>query len=419
MAQANPGDKGNAATEVLEEKAGGGGGGFKLNAEAPEFVPRSHAAPVSTGFFHPWYGFMGSNASDWFRLMGQEPLRLFSDGVEYQLSNANLLANDSLMKLMSKDPEGFVPISAVTSLKKIKSLGSGHRMLATALRASTKLVVSEDGNRVKRKQAFTERDKEELQSRTVVVENLPEDHSRKNLEKIFGVVGSIKNIRICHPQDPNTAKSSKGDFLISNKLHALVEYETADQAEKAAERLNDERNWRKGLRVRPMLRRSPRSVIRGRKADYDPFGANSDDEEPQLSEPSGSSQPVGQTVELIEENASVGRKGWAGRGRGKPRGGGTQAHNGRGLLSPSPHAGALLAQSAAPGKQPPRSPRLAAADGARGILSPSPQPAGAVQPEAAQVSCKQSPRGPRMPDGTRGFAMGRGKPVGAAACTAP
>jgi hypothetical protein len=28
-----------------------------------------------------------------------------------------------------------------------------------------------------------------MQSRTVVAENLPEDHSHQNLEKIFGVVG--------------------------------------------------------------------------------------------------------------------------------------------------------------------------------------------------------------------------------------
>lgn len=80
-------------------------------------------------------------------------------------------------------------------------------------------VLSEDGKKIKRKQLFTERDKEELQvsngkyilhyfffismqfigifvfffssskSRTVVVENLPEDYSRQNLEKIFSVAG--------------------------------------------------------------------------------------------------------------------------------------------------------------------------------------------------------------------------------------
>lgn len=77
-------------------------------------------------------------------------------------------------------------------------------------------VVSEDGKKVKRTSQFTDRDREELQvnlnitkaslyllstiyeflllftvlqGRTVVAENLPDDHSYQNLEKIFGVVG--------------------------------------------------------------------------------------------------------------------------------------------------------------------------------------------------------------------------------------
>ncbi|KAJ6836594.1 putative la-related protein 6B [Iris pallida] len=33
-------------------------------------------------------------------------------------------------------------------------------------------------------------------------------------------------------------------------FHAFVEYETVEDAEKAVVELNDERNWRSGLRVR-------------------------------------------------------------------------------------------------------------------------------------------------------------------------
>lgn len=82
-------------------------------------------------------------------------------------------------------------------------------------------VVSVDGKKVKRKHPFTEKEKEDLQvkqrygifvlmdylkissdcsimqsafllflqSRTVVAENLPDDHSHQNLQKIFSVVG--------------------------------------------------------------------------------------------------------------------------------------------------------------------------------------------------------------------------------------
>ncbi|RRT58487.1 hypothetical protein B296_00046575 [Ensete ventricosum] len=114
-------------------------------------------------------------------------------------SDTNLVANDFLMKIMNKDPEGFVPMSVVASWKKIKSLGANHHMLIKALRTSTKLVsslpafsmltpprlmttttasaimfaiehshsalqaLSDDCKKIRRKQLFTERDKEELQ----------------------------------------------------------------------------------------------------------------------------------------------------------------------------------------------------------------------------------------------------------------
>ncbi|KAJ0974995.1 hypothetical protein J5N97_016960 [Dioscorea zingiberensis] len=123
-------------------------------------------------------------------------------------------------------------------LEKIKSLGINHQMLIKALRTSTKLIVSDDGKKVRCRRLFTESDKEELQSCTDIVENLPEDYTRQSLEKMFSNVGSVKNVRICNPQDPNTARSSKSDMLISNKV----------------EKLNDERNLRKGLHVRAMLR---------------------------------------------------------------------------------------------------------------------------------------------------------------------
>ncbi|CAL9077226.1 unnamed protein product [Musa acuminata var. zebrina] len=371
---------------------------FKFNVHAPEFVPRSQlqAAPaLSAGCFCPYLQFFGNGGGgaalgpEWFYFTEQEPVHFMPDfhgkiaghsksnsdmiqkivkQVEYQFSDTNLVANDFLMKIMNKDPEGYVPMSVVASWKKIKCLGANNHMLAKALRTSTKLVLSEDGKKIKRKQVFTERDKEELQSRTVVVENLPEDYSRQNLEKMFSVVGSVKNIRICHPQEPNSARSTKSDLLISNKLHALVEYETTEQAEKAVEKLNDERNWRKGLRVRTMLRCSPKSVIRGNH-----FELYSEDDQSPSSQTLGSPRIEQLLDHNNEDNQSGPRKAW-GRGRVKPHG----------LLAPNLSG--------------------------RGLLTQAPQIGGALG-HGGEASSKQTPQGPRMPDGTRGFTMGRGKPL--------
>ncbi|RLN42658.1 la-related protein 6C-like [Panicum miliaceum] len=200
--------------------------------------------------------------------------------VEYQFSDTNLVANDFLTKIMSKDPEGYVPLSVISSWKKIKAMGVTNQLLVRALRTSEKLVVSDDGRRARRAQPFTERHKEELQSRMVIAENLPDDSTRNSLEKIFGVIGSVKNIRICHPQEPSSSRSSKPDanpLLVSNKLHALIEYETSQQAEKA---LNDGRNWRKDLRVRAVLRRPAKTATRLKRPELDHLAASDEESSP-------------------------------------------------------------------------------------------------------------------------------------------
>ncbi|KAD4179209.1 hypothetical protein E3N88_27800 [Mikania micrantha] len=379
MAQAHPEEKlqekrEKDASKKDEKRDISNSNSFKFNAHAPEFVPSSHTQIPVSGYFYPCFNYVGvggNDVSDWVYVGGGDQ----DQQVEYQFSGLSLLANESLVKHISKDPEGYVPISVIASMKKIKSCISNNLLLAQALCSSSKLVVSTDGKKVRRKYPFTEKDKEELQSRTVVAENLPEDHSHQNLEKIFNVVRSVKSIRICHPQEPNSSRS-RGDYVFSNKLHALVEYETSDMAEKAVEKLNDERNWRKGLRVRLLLRRSPKSVLKSRKSEFDGLLDDDIDEAYDLPEESSPSNAIELAVDNNAEEGS--RKGWArGRGKSKIR---TSSHNGR------------------------------------GVLSQSPQSSGSTHSETTP-SPKLSPKGPRMPDGTRGFTMGRGKPMSPLALT--
>ncbi|GMY05958.1 la-related protein 6C [Fagus crenata] len=398
MAQAQPEPEDKIQEKDMNMKETSSVVPFKFNAQAPEFVPRSQTQVPISGYYYPCFHLVGGSGggSDWLYVGDQDPAHLISNPnvvlpnrsnsktihindlhqkiikqVEFQFSNISLLAYDALLRHINKDPEGYVPISVIASTKKIKSLVTNNPVLVQALRSSSRLVVSDDGKKVRRKDPFTEKAKEELQSRVVVAENLPEDHSHQNLEKIFGVVGSVKSIRICHPQEPNSSRP-RGDFPISNKLHALVEYETTEIAERAVEKLNDERNWRKGLRVKSLLRRSPKSVLKSRKSHFD--GLLDEDEVPHTESTADSSHP-NNTEPVVESNAeenSVGsRKGWA-RGRGKSRGR-AQNHSGRGLLALSTQLCSSVIQ--------------------------------------CEASAKQASKGPRMPDGTRGFTIGRGKPL--------
>ncbi|KAG6651844.1 hypothetical protein CIPAW_06G141200 [Carya illinoinensis] len=343
---------------------------FKFNARAREFVPRSYTQMPASAYFYPGFNFLGRSiggGSDWLFVGYQEPpaylisnpdvvaphyrtKTVLTDDlkqkiikqVEYQFSNMNLLANESFVKHMTEDPNGYVPISAIASVKKIKSLVSNNPMLAQALRSSSRLVVSDDGKKVRRKDPFTEKEKEELQSRIVVAYNLPEDHPHQNLEKIFGVVGSVKAIQICHPHESISS--------CSISLHALVEYETTDIAQKV-QKFNDKRKWSKGLRVRLLLRRSPKSVVKNRKSKFD--GLLEEEEAPSPQATGDSRQPNNR-----DEFSGIKERMW---GVENPRGRG-QSHGGHELqLAPSPH------------------------------LSTSFQFHG---------------HGPIMPDGTRGFAEG-------------
>ncbi|GMI88214.1 La related protein 6c [Hibiscus trionum] len=384
-----------AAAPSAKTSTGSNGVTFRFNAHAPEFVPRlQNQIPVS-GYYYPWFHYHCGDAapavSDWFgdqepvtymvtnpnlsipnfpsNLLNNDLRQKIIKQVEYQFSDMSLIANESFSKQISKDPEGFVPISFVASTKKIKSLIANQQLLAQTLRFSSKLVVSDDGKKVRRKHPFTEKDREEVQSRTVVVENLPDDHSHQNLDKIFDVVGSVKNIRICHPQESNSSRS-RGDFIMSNKLHALVEYESKEIAEKAVEKLNDERNWRKGLRVRSLLRLSPKSVLKTRKSEFDGIFDDDDLLLADYSEDSSLSNNAESIENNFEDNGVGSKRGW-GKGRGKGRG---RIQNNSG----------------------------------RSFLPSSSQPSNAFQ---CETSVKQMIKGPRMPDGTRGFTMGRGKPI--------
>lgn len=317
--------------------------------------------------------------------LSDEASQKIMNQVEYYFSDLNLATTDHLMRFINKDPEGFVPISVVASFKKIKALITSHSQLATVLRSSSKLVVSEDGKKIKRQYPLTESDVEELQSRIVVAENLPEDHCHQNLMKVFSAIGSVKTIRTCPPQTSNSGASSasrlgKVDALpLSNKLHAFVEYESVELAERAVAELNDEGNWRSGLRVRLMLRRTSKPTQgRGKKGldvevscdeDYTSV-PDAQASEKQLED---ASFPDTQLHEHVGEEQGYDKESGQRKGRSRGRG------KGRGRVH--------CHQNNRVGTPPSNNTTF-----------------------TDQVIAKQPP-GPRMPDGTRGFSMGRGKPV--------
>ncbi|KAH7681189.1 La-related protein 7 [Dioscorea alata] len=332
--------------------------------------------------------------------LSDEVVQKITKQVEYYFSDANLATTEHLMRFISKDPEGFVPMPVIASFKKIKALVHNNSLLADALRKSLKLVVSEDGKKVRRQQPITETDVEELQSRIVVAENLPEDHCYQSLMKIFSAVGSVKSIRTCYPQTSNGTsapanRATKMDMLFGNRLHAFVEYETSEDAEKAVSELNDERNWRSGLRVRLLHRcMSKHGPGRGRKGGHEGDGNGEEEDvstsnQPQEKQTDDFSLPSETTTEHGEEVND--KEDVVRRGKGRGRGG---RGRGRGQYHNNHHHNNNKTGGHAIGTPPSSHP---------------------IQPE--QPAIAKQPPGPRMPDGTRGFTIGRGKPIAPPTCS--
>ncbi|XVF27340.1 hypothetical protein REPUB_Repub14bG0098800 [Reevesia pubescens] len=290
--------------------------------------------------------------------------------VEYYFSDANLPTDRYMMSLIKKNKEGFVPISIIASFRKTKKLTTSYPSIAAALKESSLLVVSSDGKKVKRVNPLPFIEARDPKLFTVLVENLPEDHSVENIRRIFGEVGHIKKISIRDPHAVEESKrSNRADILISSKLHALVEYETVEAAEKAVTTLNDEHDWRNGMRVKLLKRMGKygqrRQAWRGSDSEKNSNARPSDqtgDEENNISSEHHEDIPD----EEDGEHLSKEKNGHRCRSKGRARRQKTRGTNGLG------HGTTSSSHAVEPSKPPP---------------------------------------GPRMPDGTRGFTMGRGRPL--------
>ncbi|KAI5331962.1 hypothetical protein L3X38_022089 [Prunus dulcis] len=293
--------------------------------------------------------------------------------VEYYFSDENLPSDKHMLSLIKKNKEGFVPISVIASFRKMKKLIRNNSLIAAALRESSLLVVSSNGKKLKRLHPLPLPENRDAKC-TVLVENLPEDHSVENLKKIFGEAGNIKDVCILDPHAIEAStKGSKAEKLISNKLHALVEYDTVEAADKAVTTLNNEEDWRNGMRVKHLKQMGKygqrKQAWRGFDSEKSSGNRTSDqtggEENQNASEHHNDTRtPDDEDGERVPKE----KNGHRGRNRGQSGRQKYRVTNGFGHGTSSANHG----------------------------IEPS-----------------KPPPGPRMPDGTRGFTMGRGRTLGA------
>ncbi|KAI3753829.1 hypothetical protein L2E82_25893 [Cichorium intybus] len=182
--------------------------------------------------------------------------------VEYYFRDENLRIDKFLLKYLAKDEEGYVPVAVIASFKKMKKLTHHKSFIVAALKESSLLTLSSNEKKVKRVHPFPLTEALDTELCTVLIENLPEDHTIENMKKIFGEAGRIKKITI-HEENATReqTKCSIEEKLLSGnvschnseccvQLHAVVEYDTVEAAENAVATLNNEQDWRHGMRVK-------------------------------------------------------------------------------------------------------------------------------------------------------------------------
>ncbi|XP_020599354.1 la-related protein 6A-like [Phalaenopsis equestris] len=271
--------------------------------------------------------------------------------VEYYFSDENLPNDVFLLKHVRKDKEGSRSPRIFLFLPLIEG----------ALRTSSLLVVSSDGKRVKRLHPLPIAKLVDEKARTVLVENLPEDYSEDRIREIFAIAGRILGVTIHKPQQIATLKTAH--FAISSKLHALVVYDTVEAAESAVSSLNDEMNWRNGMRVQILLKRMEKYGL-AQKTRKNVFLVKNNGAEA-LEIPALNQNGLDKEE---DDNCNESMGGRRNRCRGRGGGNHQQPTNGQGHRN------------------------VPAGFDAEGMIS-------------------KPFTGPKMPDGTRGFTMGRGRPI--------
>lgn len=184
--------------------------------------------------------------------------------LEFYFSDANVVTDAWLRPRIERSEGGWINLGEVCAFPKLKQKLKRRAWNAVVPEAVRRLgsdivEVSEDGMNIRRLHAIPEFDLDEIRSRSCIVEN----HSGEwTLESLRGVFAnwSVVNVRIRHPGQGKLEvekRVASGVDLVasnSNKTHAIVEFESADAAKEAMEKLDNSSDWRNGLRVRVLLR---------------------------------------------------------------------------------------------------------------------------------------------------------------------
>jgi len=214
--------------------------------------------------------------------LNAEQKRALVDQLEFYFGDANVVTDAHLRGMMDSNDDGWVSLAEVCAFNRMRAKLKKRRwedVAANAVRelGSSVVEVSEDGCSIRRLEPVPDFDVEEIQSRTVVVENARE-FTVAALRAEFETCGEVLNVRVRQPggKKCDVEKPRGLDLIVanSNRAHALVEFSCIAEAQGAVTRLDNPTDWRNGMRVRVLLK--PGQKKKAKKVQKDPPAALED-----------------------------------------------------------------------------------------------------------------------------------------------
>ncbi|EQC38790.1 hypothetical protein SDRG_03749 [Saprolegnia diclina VS20] len=175
-------------------------------------------------------------------------LRTICDQLEFYFCDDNLLGDLFLLKNMNA--HGYVKLELLATFGRVKKLTTDIALLQQALELSTKLLLSEEGASVCRKDPLPyDQTYHGKLSRTAIAYNLAEDASIASLKDTFRTCGEITYLRLLKKNGATGRNAVLKPPVISGETYAIIEFIDAEMANHAVLTLSDQYNWRTGMQV--------------------------------------------------------------------------------------------------------------------------------------------------------------------------
>jgi la-related protein 6 len=183
---------------------------------------------------------------------------------EYYFSDENLKRDGFLLKHVKRNKEGFVNLKLLASFKKMRSLSRDYRVIGEALKDSTKLVVNENGLKIRRANLLPKELLDQARVKNLVVSKMPDENPSMDyvIAAFPGHKDDVISVRVVKPgkKFPNDLQSHFSRHPeLKDQIVAVVEFDSPESA--AAAIKNVDKDSYKGMDVK-LLELGPKQAKR-------------------------------------------------------------------------------------------------------------------------------------------------------------